>query len=432
VPGGASTIQAFIRAIGNSSFYEGYAESNVTLGNTCQMVNSIVTTPTSPQPAGTTIALSATASCTGGATPEFRYYYTRSDLPSSVPIGTWSTSPVSWNTSGLPAGIYTVLAMARATGNSSTQEAVGQTTFTLQPSGSSNCTATLTATNGPVGSGKSVPLSATANCGANPTFRFAYAPAGSSSYTYLTSWGTATNAVWDTSNVYNANYDLVVFVRKSTTTTGYDGINQKTVHVGGICSSIFLNWSSVSSSAINLSGSTNCFYPQFSYFRTVADGSESWSAVGNLWVTGSIDFDTSGLASGYYDFKVEAREGTVGAADGSSDPINIRIGPGCWFDTYDMGHLTGHPVEGGNPFYLGMSAICDEGITPEYAFFYLPPNATEYIQFPGTDWQLDGTGVLDTTDITVGGTYGLKVLVRGVGQVGFSKGDAIGTFDYAP
>ena len=145
-----------------------------------------------------------------------------------------------------------------------------------------------------------------------------------------------------------------------------------------------------------------------------------------------IDFETSGLIPDYYDFKVEAREGTIGGADGSSESINLRIGPGCSL-TYDLS-IGGHPLEGGSPLYLDMtlSTYCDDGITPEYAFFYLPPGATEYIQFPGTGWQTDSTGILDTTDLAVGGTYGVKVLVRGVGQVGFSRGDAFGTFEYAP
>ena len=64
---------------------------------------------------------------------------------------------------------------------------------------------------------------------------------------------------------------------------------------------------------LTLSGYAYCYDPQFSYVRTLADGSESWTAVGSPWVTSSIDMETSGLTPGYYDFKVEAREGTVGS-----------------------------------------------------------------------------------------------------------------------
>jgi len=117
--------------------------------------------------------------------------------------------------------------------------------------------------------------------------------------------------MWNTAGLYANTYDVAVFVRKSGTTTGYDGMQQKTIQLRAKCTSILLD--SWPGTLLTLSGYAYCYDPQFSYVRTLADGSESWTAVGSPWVTSSIDMETSGLTPGYYDFKVEAREGTVGS-----------------------------------------------------------------------------------------------------------------------
>lgn len=39
---------------------------------------------------------------------------------------------------------------------------------------------------------------------------------------------------------------------------------------------------------------------------------------------------------------------------------------------------------------------------------------TEYLFFPGTDWQSADNAILDTTDFT-SGTYHVRVIVRGYG-----------------
>lgn len=425
VPSGISNVYAYIRAAGNSSTYEGFASGTARLGNICSALNSITATPSSPQSVGTNISLSANASCTSGATPEFRYSYTRSDLTSWFPIGSWSTSPVAWNSTGLPAGTYTLWAEVRAAGNASGAEASAQTSFTLQPA--SSCSATLTATNGPVGLGNSVPLSASASCGSSPSYRFGYAPAGSSSYTYLTAWGATTSATWDTTGLYPNSYDVAVFVRMNTTTSGYDGLQKKTIRLGTKCTSILLQAWQGTGTLLTLGGSAWCYDPEFIYYLAVADGNQAWTAINSTWVNGALDFDQSTVTPGMYEFKVDAREGVLGSADGTSDSILHQVGPGCT-SASEIGALTGHPQAIGTPMNVWLEAYCDDGVTPEYAFFYLPPGETDYVQFPGTGWESNGTATLDTTDFTSGGEYEVKVLVRGVGHVGAFETTSLGWF----
>jgi hypothetical protein len=89
---------------------------------------SLSANPASPQASGTTILW--TASATGCATPQFRFMVWNG---TSWTLGQeWSTSPTfSWNTTGLAAGNYIVLAWARAGTSGDFQAVSPDVAFTL-------------------------------------------------------------------------------------------------------------------------------------------------------------------------------------------------------------------------------------------------------------------------------------------------------------
>ncbi len=424
LPSGTYFVRGYVRGLGNASSYESIGLVTAPLGDTCSVVNSFVQTPPSPKPSGTTVSLSATATCTGGTTPEFRYAYYLAGSP--VQIGNWSASPVPWDTTGLPVNDYFLSVDARAVGNSSGSEApFTGVTYTLQPG--ATCTVALTAPNSPISYGNSLSLSATASCGSNPTYQFAYLAPGGGGYTNLTSWGSTTSAVWNTTGLSDGDYDLAVFVRKSTTTSGYDGVQHKLISLRAKCIYIGFDVTPGAGSLLTLSGGASfCFDPVFSYFRAPADGLHSWTAIGSAWVTGSVSLDTSTIPPGQYELRVDAREGTLGPADLSTTVVQ-QIGPRCSLED-EQGSLTGHPQAPGTilTFAAGDTLTCDEGVTPEYSFYYRPPGGTDYILF--ADWQTDPSADLDTTDFPLSGTYDYQILVRGVGHVGSSESVSHGTF----
>jgi len=429
LPSGIFTLFASVRGAGNSSAFESTATTTVKIGNSCFSVNPPTVAPSSPQVVGTTISLSTNGYCTSGATPEFRYSYLPPGGSDWVQIGSWGTSPFAWNTTGLSAGSYLLRAQARAIGNASGADSTSTTlSFALQPG--ADCTVSLTSTNGPVTVGNNVPLSASASCGANPTYRFAQSYAGI--LTYLTPWQSANTGTWNTTGLNETSYDLVVFVRKSSTTTSYDGTAQKSLLIRRKCPGAMIEVSPGIGSLLTLSGygiNSYCVDAQYSYFRAPADGNHAWVAVGSPWVSSSVSLDSSTVSPpGVYEFKAEARIGTVGGADAVSDPVLHQVGPGCTYIP-ELPRWAGHPQAPGTPFYYETDAYCDEGVTPEYAFYFMRPDTTEWELFPGTDWQSSNLATLDTTDFSIGGTYRIRLSARGVGHVGGAESNSEGTIE---
>src|SRR5205085_1044235 len=65
-------------------------------------------------------AVTLTASATGCATPEYQYYYLAPGASAYKQIGTansWGGASLSWPTTGLTAGSYTLGVLARAQGS---------------------------------------------------------------------------------------------------------------------------------------------------------------------------------------------------------------------------------------------------------------------------------------------------------------------------
>jgi RHS repeat-associated protein len=90
--------------------------------------------PTSPQLAGTTIALTSTATCTGGASPAYHYWYRNYYTEYSwhdVATGYATNATTQWDTSSLPAGTYQLQVGARGAPNASSAESYAVDNFVL-------------------------------------------------------------------------------------------------------------------------------------------------------------------------------------------------------------------------------------------------------------------------------------------------------------
>jgi len=75
LPTGNYSLLVFTRAAGNSSSYESYRYGSYSLGSASTVCTSagISASPTSPQPAGTTVTLTGTSS--GCSSPEYAFWY---------------------------------------------------------------------------------------------------------------------------------------------------------------------------------------------------------------------------------------------------------------------------------------------------------------------------------------------------------------------
>ncbi len=124
---GTYGIEVDVRAVGSSVSYDAVANSTYTL-NPCSGA-ALSPDKTSPQPRGTVVTLTGTASCVG--TPEYRFWI-------RPPGGSWTivqdyspTATFKWDTTGLPAGTYYLEVDIRNHGANATYETVNNITFTL-------------------------------------------------------------------------------------------------------------------------------------------------------------------------------------------------------------------------------------------------------------------------------------------------------------
>lgn len=120
------------RNVGTSGSGDVNSQITYAIGSTCGTL-TFSASPASPQGQGASITLTGAATCSGGASPEYAFYYRLSSGPSNILIRTFGAASVIWDTSPLAAGIYTLTVLARAVGNTSTSESQAVASYTISP-----------------------------------------------------------------------------------------------------------------------------------------------------------------------------------------------------------------------------------------------------------------------------------------------------------
>lgn len=211
LPSGKYLLVAYARAVGATQFqsvgYASYLINDVCTSTTLQ------TSPAPPQPSGTSVTLSASATCTGSGTPEFRFQYRLPSGGAYVDIQSYGSSPAIWNTTGLPAGKYSLVVLVRAAGNTSSWEAYRYGSYEL---GDGGCSVVSLAANpaSPQSPGPAVTLTGTANCASGtPEYRFFYdLEGGGTNWVLIQDWNGDT-ANWNTSGLPLGTHTLRVDAR---------------------------------------------------------------------------------------------------------------------------------------------------------------------------------------------------------------------------
>jgi P2-related tail formation protein len=202
---GTYNVEVDVRDQGASAGYEAWAIIRYSL-TPCSSAG-LMTDKSSPQGTGAnTIVLTATASCLG--TPEYRFL-----VNGAIVQAYGTTNTFSWNTSGRPAGTYSLEVDVRNQGSTLGYETYAIRSFTL-----AGCTAaTLSATpSGSAKTGTTVTLTATATCPGTPEYRFLV---GS---TVVQAYSTTNTFAWDTTGRTAGGYQLEVDVRDQGSGSGYE------------------------------------------------------------------------------------------------------------------------------------------------------------------------------------------------------------------
>lgn len=325
---GAYNVVVYARAVGTTVAYDsaGYVNPKYLLGNVCNNTTAFTASPASPQPAGTMVSLTSSATCTGG-TAEFRYAYKGpSDANYVFLTPGYGPATQTWNTTGRASGNYSLLVYTRAVGNTSTSESVRYLNYQL---GSVCANAAVVATPAsPQPVGTMVSLTGSATCG-SPQFRFSYRLYGDTTWNAIGGFGAA-NQVWNTTGRASGPYEILVEARQTGSTGGAESTAIINYALGTTCSTVTLGTSPPSPQGsgvlVTLTGAATCTGGgtaeyQFSY---KAPGSSTVTLIRAYGTTATATLDTTGFPVGTYTLIVQSRAvGSTRSQDGSTSVFYV-------------------------------------------------------------------------------------------------------------
>ncbi len=170
---------------------------------------SLLTSLLSPQPAGAQV--SAVAAASGGGTYEYQFYLfdgvTNTLVQPYSQVSTWT-----WNTTGVPAGTYSIVVVARSVGSAASSEAGTTINYDILPASPAATGATLESspvTSAPAGT--SVFFAATASGGG--TYEYQFYLFDGITYTLVQPYAQASTWTWNTNGVAAGTYNVVVYAR---------------------------------------------------------------------------------------------------------------------------------------------------------------------------------------------------------------------------
>src|SRR3989475_649443 len=296
------------------------AEAVVAAGAPCSSVTQTVS-PASPQPPGTTVTFTATA--TGCPNPTYQFWL----LP---PGGSWTVVQAyssgyawSWNTSGIAMGTYTEDVDARdatSTPGYDTYLAPAPT-YTAEAPVCTSVSERATPAS-PQSPGPTVAFTASATGCPNPTYQFWLLPPGGG-WSVTQAYSSSNTWNWSTSGVATGTYTLDVYARDASSTAAYDAhISPSPTYgldaaAGRPCTPVTETANPVSPQAAGATvkftaTATGCPNPLYQFWLQAPGG--GWSVAqayssNNIW-----NWSTSGLGAGTYAFDVYARDASSTAA----------------------------------------------------------------------------------------------------------------------
>ncbi len=373
--------------------------------------------PASPQTPGTSVLLTATASCPATAT--YRFWL-------RPPGGSWrivqdynTTSTFTWSTGGLVQGIYGLEVDVRDQGATVSYEAVANLSYTLA---TAPC-ATPTLGANPASPG---PTGATVTFGAatsgcpNPTYRFWIRPPGGP-WSVVQGYSATSTYAWSAPSV-PGTYGVEVDVKDQSSTASYDTVTN-IAYTLAACTGARLTTAKPSpqtpGTPIQLSATAACAgTPAFRFW--IRPPAAAWRIVQDYSPTSTYTWNTTGLAPGVYSLEVDVRnQGSTASYESVANLSYTLAIPPC--STPTLTATPASPQASGTRVTL--NATTSGCPNPRYRFWVQPPGgAWSIVQdySPNSSYAWANTGAA--------GTYALEVDVRD--QSSTASYDAVANISY--
>jgi hypothetical protein len=403
---GTYVIHAWARRTGSAASWETFGEAIFTLTPAPACTSASLSPATVSQPAGSTVAL--TASTGGCPKPAYEYWV-------QYPAGAWylkqgwsGSSSFAWDTSGLAPGQYVVHSWAART--AATWEVIGESKVTL-----TGCTSAAVApASTSEGSGSVVSLSTTSGGCPNPVYEY-WVQYPNGSWNLKRGWDPSGSFAWDTTGLAPGVYVVHAWANQQGAAPTLEVYGESKVTLTG-CTGAGLSPASLSQAAgtaVVLSASASgCPKPQYEYWVQYPNG--VWYLKQGWTSSSTFSWSTTGLAPGVY--VVHSWVNAVGSGHDAIGESRVTL-TGCTSATVSS------TVSGSSVTFTAAAGGCP---SPVYEFWLLDPAGV---------WHLEqGFGTQNTwTWSTTGwpkGTYTVHVWANNQGS-DTSKYQTIGSGSYA-
>ena len=399
--------------------------------------------PASPAFVGTAVTLTATGGCPD-ASPQYQFWVLAPGATSYQLGQAYSTNPVfNWSTAGLGAGTYRFSVWVRdanSTGISGNQFGTWDwyniTDYALR---SSACSALSTSAlpASPQAVGTSVAMGAVAaNC-PNPVYQFWVLPPGGNAYQLAQAYSNNASFTWNTSGLAPGTYRFSIWARDASDTGAYgnqfgrwDAYNI-TDYTLTSCSAVSVSFgppppSSVGSSVTATAKASGCANPQYQFW-VLPPGGNAYQLAQAYSSSGTLTWNTTGLAPGTYRFSTWVRDanssGAYGNEFGRWDAYNITDYTLTSCSAVSVSFAPTPPIGVGTS--VTTTARAAGCANPQYEFWVLPPGGNAYQLAQA--YSTSGTLNWNTSGL-VPGTFTFSIWVRDASSSG-AYGNQFGRWD---
>jgi hypothetical protein len=387
--GGTYLFDVWAKQSDSSATWDAHISPNPTYtlqaGPACTTVTWNAPSPAAPQPPGTQVTLSATAS--GCPNPVYQFWI-------QPPGGTWtilqsygSASTVTWNTTGLAVGTYLFDAWAKQSGSSASYEAhlPANPAYTLQTA--TACTSVSWNAPSPASPqtpGAQVALGATSSGCPNPVYQFwILAPGGQ--WTILQAYSSASTLTWNTTGLATGSYLFDAWAKQSGSSASYEAhlspnpsYTLQPPPPGPPCTSVSWNAPSPASPqapgvSVRLSATASgCSNPLYQFWVQAPGG--TWMVLQAYSSASTATWNTSGQSGGSYLFDVWVKQsGSSASWDAHISPnptYTLLAGPACTSVSWNAPSPASPQAPGAQ---VTLSATASGCPNPVYQFWVQPP-----------------------------------------------------------
>ena len=414
---GNYSFSVSVRVVGTTVAAE--STQTMTYSLTSCNTTALVTDKTSPQPTGTHVTLTGSATCVGA--PQYRFMV-------QPPGGTWSVvqdfgsnATFTWNGAG-PGGTYGLELDARGAAAATSTMDSAQLSFALAACSAVTLTSSL---NTPQVPGASVGLTGSATCPGAPQYRFAVQKPGAA-YTVVQDYGSATTYAWNTTGLALGDYGLKVDVRNvGATTTSEASASAVFTLSNAACTVPTFSTDKASPQGAGTvitftANTTTCPSPLFRFLVQTPAPDLAWTVMQDYSTSKTWKWQPSGPA-GNYRIEIDARDSTrpVPWDQYAVDPFTINACTGA-----ALSPSVPSPQAAGTQIVLtGSAAPSTFCPNPVYQFWVLAPGSTWTIAQP-----FSATATFNWNTAGKPGVYHLSVWVRDASSAG-AINSTLGNYD---